>query len=59
MNQTTVTGLDTPVVVVDVQRLRSNIQGFQDAVTGCGPRIRSHVKTHKSVEIAKLQIELG
>jgi len=51
--------VDTPTVMVDKQRLMSNIQSFHDTVTGHGSKIRSHVKTHKCVEIAKMQIEMG
>ena len=51
--------LPTPAVVVDLDRLEANLRSWQAAVTSAGPRFRPHVKTHKTVEIAARQLELG
>lgn len=51
--------LPTPAVVVDLDRLEANLRSWQAAVTSAGPRFRPHIKTHKTVEIAMQQIELG
>jgi D-serine deaminase-like pyridoxal phosphate-dependent protein len=51
--------LDTPAVLVDAATLRSNIQRMQRLAAGFGVRLRPHVKTHKSPEIARLQLEAG
>jgi len=51
--------LPTPAVVVDLDRLEANLRSWQAAVTSAGPRFRPHIKTHKTVEIAAQQIELG
>jgi D-serine deaminase-like pyridoxal phosphate-dependent protein len=51
--------LDTPAVLVDAATLRSNIQRMQQLAIGFGVRLRPHVKTHKSPEIARLQLEAG
>lgn len=51
--------LDTPQLVVDRDRLTANIQQFHHSVKTRGKVMRSHVKTHKSVDIAMMQMEFG
>lgn len=51
--------LPTPVVVVDRDRLVHNIAAMQDACTACRVELWPHVKTHKSVAIARLQLAHG
>jgi D-serine deaminase-like pyridoxal phosphate-dependent protein len=51
--------LDTPAVVVDVDRLQRNLERWQAHCDAVGLASRPHVKTHKSVEIARRQIALG
>jgi len=52
--------LDTPVVLVDVNRLDSNLRGMA-AVAAASPTaaLRPHTKTHKTSEIARRQLQLG
>jgi len=49
----------TPALVVDVDRLESNLGRWQDYCDRTGLANRPHVKTHKCVEIARRQVELG
>ena len=51
--------LRTPAVLVDINRLRANIQRMQAAANAGGLRLRPHAKTHKSPVVAKWQIEAG
>jgi D-serine deaminase-like pyridoxal phosphate-dependent protein len=51
--------LRTPAILVDVNRLRANIQRMQAAASAGGLRLRPHAKTHKSPQIARWQIEAG
>jgi D-serine deaminase-like pyridoxal phosphate-dependent protein len=51
--------LSTPCLVVDLDVLERNITGWQAAVAGHGPRFRPHVKTHKTLEIARMQLAAG
>jgi D-serine deaminase-like pyridoxal phosphate-dependent protein len=51
--------LDTPAVVVDVDRLQRNLGSWQAHCDTVGLANRPHVKTHKSVEIARRQVGLG
>ncbi len=49
----------TPYLRVDLARLRRNIDRVADFAAGAGVALRPHVKTHKSVEIARLQLAAG
>jgi D-serine deaminase-like pyridoxal phosphate-dependent protein len=49
----------TPAAVVDVDRLESNLARWQEHCDRVGLSNRPHVKTHKCVEIARRQVELG
>src|SRR3989339_357422 len=51
--------LNTPCLVVDYRLLLKNIKTMASFVKKSGVNIRPHFKTHKCVEIAKLQIKYG
>jgi D-serine deaminase-like pyridoxal phosphate-dependent protein len=51
--------LPTPSVLVNEQVARSNIQRMAEFAWQHGKRIRPHLKTHKSVALARIQLELG
>lgn len=51
--------LDTPVVLIDKQRLERNIETMAAHAREQGLKLRPHVKTHKIPEIAQLQIDAG
>ena len=57
--RTRVGELDTPALLVDLDRLERNVGRWQDAADAAGVRLRPHIKTHKSVAIAALQREAG
>ena len=50
--------LDTPVLVVYPDRVKHNIQTAIDMV-GDVARLRPHIKTHKSAEVARLMMDAG
>lgn len=52
-------GLDTPVVVVDLDILEQNLATMAARSRQAGVRLRPHVKTHKSLYIARQQLALG
>lgn len=54
-----ITDLDTPVLLVDEAALDRNIARMKDLTAAAGVSYRPHAKTHKSVEIARRQIEAG
>ena len=52
-------GLDTPELVVFVDRVRDNIERLQADLAARGVALRPHFKTHKSVRIARMQLDAG
>jgi D-serine deaminase-like pyridoxal phosphate-dependent protein len=52
-------GLDTPAVVVDLDRVEANLAGMQRRLDERGVALRPHTKTHKSVRFAALQRDAG
>ena len=53
------TELDTPCLVIDKTKLVSNIKVMQDFAASKTKKVRPHAKTHKCIEICRLQIEHG
>jgi D-serine deaminase-like pyridoxal phosphate-dependent protein len=51
--------LNTPVLVLDLDRLDRNISAMQQKASARGIALRPHAKTHKSVDIARRQIAAG
>src|SRR5215469_15063402 len=51
--------VDTPALVVDYDRLQHNIQRIASAVASTGATLRPHIKTHKTIEIGKMQLQAG
>lgn len=49
----------TPVLVLDLDVLESNIAAMARNCRGTGIDLRPHAKTHKSVRIARLQLDAG
>ena len=49
--------LPTPSLVLDRARLRRNIQAMTDRYKALGVRLRPHLKTSKSVDVARLAVE--
>ena len=55
----TIADLDTPTVLIDIDRVEANLQRAQAHATEQGYALRPHIKTHKLPRFAKRQIELG
>ena len=51
--------LDTPTLILDKETLLKNIRKMSSFAEEKNVNLRPHIKTHKSVEIAKLQLEHG
>lgn len=51
--------LDTPALLLDYKKLEANINTMTDVAKKNGISIRPHIKTHKSINIAKMQIQAG
>ncbi len=52
-------GLDTPVVVVDLDRADARIEAMAAVMRERGVALRPHVKTHKSLDFARRQVAAG
>jgi len=51
--------LDTPVVLIDLDRVEANLRRAQDYANANGVKLRPHIKTHKLPQFARRQMELG
>ena len=54
-----VADLDTPSMVVDLDKLEANIQRLQASLDSLGLANRPHIKTHKIPAIGHMQIAAG
>lgn len=52
-------GLNTPVLVVDRDALGRNVRKMAALAKAAGVALRPHAKTHKSLAIARLQLDAG
>jgi D-serine deaminase-like pyridoxal phosphate-dependent protein len=53
------TDVETPVAVIDLDRLEANLTDLQSYADEHGIALWPHAKTHKSPEIGRRQLELG
>lgn len=51
--------IDTPAFIVDLPRLRANIQRVSQSAAEAGLELRPHIKAHKTPEIARMQVDAG
>ncbi|GAB3981361.1 alanine racemase [Actinoallomurus acanthiterrae] len=51
--------IDTPALIVDLDRVRDNIAEMAAVAAGHGVALRPHVKTHKMPELAAAQLAAG
>jgi D-serine deaminase-like pyridoxal phosphate-dependent protein len=51
--------IDTPEPITIIDTLKSNVSRMQDFATARGLELRPHVKTHKCIEIGRLQTAAG
>jgi D-serine deaminase-like pyridoxal phosphate-dependent protein len=51
--------IPTPYLMVDVDRLEQNLRAMADHAASHGLTLRPHAKTHKTAEIAAMQLQAG
>lgn len=56
---TSIHDLPTPALLIDHDILERNLTTMQDRANTLGVALRPHIKTHKCIEIANQQLELG
>ena len=54
-----VDAVETPAVLVDLDVVLRNIAAMAERARRCGVRLRPHAKTHKVVEIGRMQLAAG
>ena len=55
----TVHEVDTPAILIDIDRVKANIAKAQAHADAVGIKLRPHIKTHKLPLFAKMQVEAG
>ncbi|MDB5612908.1 MAG: alanine racemase [Devosia sp.] len=56
---TDILDLDTPSVLIDLDRVEANLKRVQDFADQSGLKLRPHIKTHKLPRFAQQAIDLG
>lgn len=56
---TNILELDTPAVLIDIDRVEANLQRVQDYADAHGIKVRPHIKTHKLTRFAKSAMDMG
>ena len=51
--------LETPALIVDLDRMEGNLQRMADYCHEHGLKLRPHTKTHKIPQLAQKQMDLG
>lgn len=54
-----VTDIVTPALIVDLDAFEANLDRMRERAATFGVRLRAHAKTHKSVDVARLQVTRG
>jgi D-serine deaminase-like pyridoxal phosphate-dependent protein len=54
-----VEAVDTPCLVLDLDRLGANIRRMAELVAAAGVALRPHAKTHKLIQVARRQLAAG
>lgn len=55
----TLADVDTPALILDLDRFDANLGRMMAAANAAGVRVRAHAKSHKSLQIAQRQIAAG
>lgn len=59
MTQSLIGQLETPCLVLQMEKVRENILSMQQAADAAGCRLRPHIKTHKMKLFARMQMRAG
>jgi 3-hydroxy-D-aspartate aldolase len=51
--------VETPALAVDLDAMERNLRRMAERARAAGVRLRAHAKTHRSSELARLQMEIG
>lgn len=59
VDQVRIEDLPTPALLLDIERLESNLRRMAERARSLGVALRPHIKTHKCIEVAERQAALG
>ncbi|MFW9835227.1 MAG: alanine racemase, partial [Candidatus Thorarchaeota archaeon] len=59
MNKKSIYDLISPAILVDIDRVENNISEMAARAREGGVSLRPHIKTHKCIEIGKMQLDAG
>ena len=59
MERILVSDLDTPCLLVNLDRMERNLRFMQEKAHLAGVKLRPHAKTHRTPAIARIQLEMG
>jgi D-serine deaminase-like pyridoxal phosphate-dependent protein len=59
MEHTSINAIDTPALLIDLDRAEKNLRQMQQKADQYGVSLRPHIKTHKIPELALKQVQLG
>ena len=59
MNKSFLEQIETPCIVIDLEKAKNNLRKMQAFADQCKCKLRPHIKTHKMISLAKLQLEYG
>ena len=59
LDESAIAELDTPAIVIDLDRVEARISGMATVMRERGVALRPHTKTHKSIELARRQLAAG
>ncbi|MGI6028472.1 MAG: alanine racemase [Candidatus Heteroscillospira sp.] len=51
--------IETPALIIDMEQVEKNLKSWQEQITAKGCTLRPHIKTHKIVRLARMQMEYG
>ena len=59
MTDSNVFDIDTPALLIDLDRVQKNLESMQKKADTTGALLRPHIKAHKIPELARTQVRLG
>ena len=59
MENRSIHSLDTPCMLIDLDRMERNLRFMQEKAELAGVKLRPHTKTHRTPAIAKIQRDMG
>ena len=59
MKKEWIENLETPCIVIDMEKTKKNIRETQEETSKYGCKLRPHIKTHKMPLFARMQIQAG